>query len=50
MSEIIPSDNDDIIREEDIPPEYDQVPVVDEPDDDEGEAEDEGEGQSWRYQ
>ena len=38
---IIPSDNDDVIEEQETPNEYDDVPIVDEPDDDESEQEEE---------
>jgi hypothetical protein len=47
MSEIIPSDDDGVIQDEETPNEYDEVPIVDEPDEDEGENE---EDESWRYQ
>jgi hypothetical protein len=36
LSEIIPSDEDGVIQEEETPSEFDDVPIVDEPDEDEG--------------
>ena len=39
MSEIIPSDEDGVIQEQETPIEYEDVPIVDEPDDDEMETE-----------
>jgi hypothetical protein len=37
MSDIIPSDEDGVIQEQETPNEYEDVSVVDEPDDDEAE-------------
>jgi hypothetical protein len=41
MSNIIPSDEDGVIQEQETPNEYEQVPVLDEPDEDEDEFKDE---------
>jgi hypothetical protein len=38
---IIPSDEDGVVQEQDAPYEYDEVPIVDEPDEDETETEEE---------
>lgn len=40
MSEIIPSDEDGVIQEQETPIEYEDLPIVDEPDDDETEQDD----------
>ena len=37
MSEILPNDEDAIIQEQETPNEFDDVPIVDEPDEDEAE-------------
>ena len=39
MTETIPSDEDGVIQEDETPNEWELVPVVDEPDDDEAEIE-----------
>ena len=41
MSETIPSDLDGVMQEQETPNEYDDVPIVDEPDEDESEEEQE---------
>ena len=45
MSEIIPNDEDGVIQEQETPSEYDDVPIVDEPDEDETETEEQEEEQ-----
>jgi hypothetical protein len=37
MSDIIRPDDDEVIEEQETPDEWEEVPIVDEPDDDEGE-------------
>ena len=46
MSNITEPDEDGIIQEQETPSEFDDVPIVDEPDDDETETEEEW---KWRY-
>ena len=41
MTEIIPSDEEGMVQEQETPSEFDDVPITDEPDDDEAQDEDE---------